>query len=147
MTEHRGGCHCGNVQLRLHLAKPPEETDVRADQCSFCLAHGILSIADPAGEAAVIVEDERLLSRYRFGLRTADFLVCARCGVYVAAVCETPAGLKAVVNVRALAERVRFTRPARPVDYEGETVEQRIARRAERWMPVTVMCPSSQATG
>lgn len=135
MAEHSGGCHCGNIALCVTLTMPPEEVDVRADQCTFCLAHGILSIGDPKGRAVVTVRDKGLLSRYRFGLKTADFYVCARCGVYVAAVCETPAGMKCVVNVRALADRARFTAAPRPVDYEGETAAQRLARRAERWMP------------
>lgn len=117
---------------------PPEQMDVRADQCGFCLAHGALSISDPKGGAEIRVKDKSRVSLYRFGQKTADFYVCTRCGVYVAAVCETPAGLKCVVNVRALADRARFTMPPRPVDYEGENFERRIARRAERWMPVAV---------
>ena len=135
MSEHSGGCHCGNIDLRLMLTKPPEEMDVRADQCSFCRKHDALSISDPAGRALIAVRDEVCLSRYRFGLKTADFLVCARCGVYVAAVCETPAGLRAVINIQALADRARFTVPPRPVDYDGEHAAARLARRATRWMP------------
>jgi hypothetical protein len=138
MSEHTGGCHCGNIELRVTLTKPPEEMEVRADQCSFCRKHDALSISDPAGLARIAVRDERLLSRYRFGLKTADFYVCARCGVYVAAVCETAAGLKAVVNIRALTDCVRFTAPPRPMSYEGEDVAGRLARRTARWMPVEV---------
>ena len=78
------------------------------------------------------------MSRYRFGLRTADFLVCQRCGVYVGAVCETPSGLKAVVNVNTLKDRALFTQPIDPVDYDGETAQSRTARRAARWMPAKV---------
>jgi hypothetical protein len=138
MPEFLGGCHCGNIELRVTLTKPPEEIDVRADQCSFCRKHDALSISDPQGLARIVVKDERRLSRYRFGLRTADFFVCARCGVYVAAVCDTPAGLKTVVNIRALADFARFTATLRPVSYEGEDVAGRLARRAARWMPVEV---------
>jgi hypothetical protein len=113
--------------------------EVRADQCSFCRKHDALSISDPAGLARIAVKDERFLSRYRFGLRTADFFVCARCGVYVAAVCETPAGLMTVVNSRAFTECARFTATPRPVSYEGEDAAARIARRAARWMPAELL--------
>jgi len=139
MQEFTGGCHCGNLRLELRLSKPPEEMDVRACQCSFCRKHDALSISDPVGRARITVEDKRLLSRYRFGLKIADFYVCARCGVYVAAVCETPAGSRCVVNVQALADRARFSAPPRAVDYEGETITQRLARRAARWMPAELL--------
>jgi hypothetical protein len=38
-----------------------------------------------------------LLTRYRWGLATADFLVCGRCGVYVAAVLSEGASAWAVI--------------------------------------------------
>jgi hypothetical protein len=136
MSEHVGGCHCGNIELRVTLTQPPEDTEVRADQCSFCRKHDALSISDPAGLVRLTVKDESLLSRYRFGLKTADFFVCARCGVYVAALCETPAGPKTVVNIRALADCELFTANPRAVSYDAEDIARRLARRAERWMPV-----------
>jgi hypothetical protein len=75
---------------------------------------------------------------YRFGSRTADYLVCRQCGVYVAAVCETAAGLRAVVNVNSLGDRAAFVQvPASP-DYEGEATDARLARRAVNWMPAVL---------
>jgi hypothetical protein len=38
LTEHRGGCHCGNLRLSLRLSQPPEDTPLRACGCSFCRA-------------------------------------------------------------------------------------------------------------
>ena len=35
LTEHRGGCHCGNLYLTLRLSQAPEETRLRACGCSF----------------------------------------------------------------------------------------------------------------
>jgi len=40
-----------------------------------------------------------------------------------------------VVNTNALADRTSFTQTPSPTDYDGETTEQRLARRAVRWMP------------
>ena len=87
----------------------------------------------------VSAADWSLVERYRFGSRTADYLVCRRCGVYVAALCEMGAGLRAVVNVNALDDRAAFTRPPSVVDYDGETAEAKLARRAENWMPARMI--------
>jgi hypothetical protein len=120
------------------LSQEPGEIALRACACSFCRAHGARTVADPAGLFEVWADDWSLVEPYRFGSRTADYLVCRRCGVYVAALCDTAAGLRAVVNVNSLADRAAFTRmPAAP-DYDGEATEARLARRAGNWMPASV---------
>jgi hypothetical protein len=111
---------------------------VRADQCSFCTRHGARSISDPKGQLTLFVEDESLLSRYRFGLRTADFLICARCGVYVAAIFSEEDRSWAVLNCNVLDERAAFG-ASEPVDYDGETVESRQTRRRARWTPARLI--------
>lgn len=138
MIELKGGCHCGNLRLAVSLTKPPEEIQPRACQCSFCRKHAALSISDPGGRARIWATRPSEVSRYRFGLKIADFILCMKCGVYVAAVCETPMGLRTVVNCLVLEESARFTKQPAPMSYEGETIEQRLARRAERWMPADV---------
>ena len=75
------------------------------------------------------------VQRYRFGLRSSDFLICRSCGVYLAAVLTSPRGQFATLNVntiRALPEVPR----AEPVSYEGESLEARQTRREQRWTPV-----------
>ncbi|MGD9537755.1 MAG: GFA family protein [Alphaproteobacteria bacterium] len=136
--EHLGGCHCGNLRLRLSLSKAPDESPLRACACSFCRAHATRTVADPAGLAELSAADWSLVERYRFGSRTADYLVCRRCGVYVAALCETSAGLRAVVNVNALDDRAAFSQPPSAMNYDGETAETRLARRAANWMPAVM---------
>jgi hypothetical protein len=136
--EHPGGCHCGNVQVRLRLSKPPSDNPLRACSCSFCRAHQTRTVADPAGLFEVTAKDWRLVEPYRFGSRTADYLICRRCGVYVGAICETAGGLRAVVNVNCLADRALFTQVPSTPDYDGETSEARLARRAVNWMPALV---------
>jgi hypothetical protein len=69
---------------------------------------------------------------------TADYLVCANCGVYLAAVCDTASGRVATINVNCLDDRAAFTREPLAVSYDGETREERLRRRAERWTPVLV---------
>ena len=136
--EHSGGCHCGNLRVRVRLSKAPPHNPLRACACSFCRAHGTRTVADPEGLVELWAEDWSLVEPYRFGSRTADYLICRRCGVYVAAVCDTAAGCRAVLNVNSLADRAAFDQvPARP-DYDGETREARLARRAVHWMPAVV---------
>lgn len=131
----RGGCHCGALEVTVALSRAPEETKVRACACSFCRAHGARTATDPEGMVVLRARDPALVGRYRFGLATADFLVCRRCGVYVAAVIDAGDGARATVNVNALAEAARFTREAAAVDYGDETAEARRGRRAAAWTP------------
>jgi hypothetical protein len=132
---YAGSCHCGNVRVRFDTEIPAERIDVRQCGCSFCRRHGARTATDPAGHVAVDVADGSALSRYGFGLGTAEFMVCARCGVYVAAILfATDETAFATVNLNALDERARFG-PGRPVDFEGEDAPARIARRKARWTP------------
>ena len=82
-----GQCHCGNLSFRLETAGPLQP---RACQCRFCRSHRAVCASDPAGHAIIKILDESLLSRYRFAQRTADCLICRRCGVYLGAVLYTP---------------------------------------------------------
>jgi hypothetical protein len=73
------------------------------------------------------------MKRYRFGLRTADFLLCGNCGVYIGAVMTRDKGMFGIVNIRALAVPPENLAAAVPVSYDGEDEECRIARREQRW--------------
>jgi hypothetical protein len=137
--EHAGGCHCGNLTLRLWLSKRPQDSGLRACACSFCRSHSTRTVADVEGRAELRAADWSLVEPYRFGSRTADYMVCRRCGVYVAAVCETTSGTRAVVNVNCLPDRAAFTSEPVVSEYDGETAETRLSRRAVNWMPIVVV--------
>ena len=77
------------------------------------------------------------LQRYRFGLRTADFLLCRRCGVYIGAVIETPKGRFGIINTHSLVDPLPAMAAREPVSYDGEDTGGRVARREERWSRVT----------
>lgn len=136
MAVHEGGCHCGNVRLAFETAIAPDKIDIRACQCSFCRKHNSLAAADPEGMLTIRVKDDRLLKHYTFGLRTAEYLVCRDCGVYVAAVTTDDSAPRAIVIVNALDERARFSREPRPTVYDAETREERMVRRRTGWTPV-----------
>jgi hypothetical protein len=134
-----GRCHCGNLELSLETSARPEELALRADTCSFCRRHGARTTSDPSGRVVITVHHPGELLRYRFGLGTADFLVCARCGIYVAAVMNDGSGCYATVNVNTLDAVDPFTQPAAPVTYEGESAAERAARRRARWTPAVIV--------
>ena len=66
-------------------------------------------ISDRSGNFEVWADDWQLVEHYRFGTGTCDFLICRRCGVFIAAIAKTPAGTQAVANVNCLEDSERFT--------------------------------------
>ena len=133
---YEGCCHCGNLEFVFDASAPLETLGLRADQCSFCRAHGARNTSDPNGAMSISVRDPGSLIRYRFGLRLADFLICARCGVYIGALMDEGAGSWFTVNVNAVRPPPRDDFPIVPADYDSEDVPARIARRKLRWTPV-----------
>jgi hypothetical protein len=134
--KHEGGCHCGNLRFALETQHAIAALPLRACQCSFCRHHGALSTSDPQGRAELAVREPGSLTRYRFGLKTADFLVCSRCGVYVGATIEEGGARYAILDSNAFDEAAKFTQVAAPMDYDGEDEAARRARRRSRWTPL-----------
>ena len=132
-----GSCHCGNLRVELQTARRPADFAVRACQCTFCRRHGSTSISDPQGQVTFRVADRSALVHYQFGLRTADFLLCARCGCFMGAYFADDGGAWAVVNGNVMDDRAAFG-PAEPFSYEGEDAAGRQARRRQRWTPATI---------
>jgi len=136
MTVFAGGCHCGALAFEFSTARPPRDSRVVARMNSFCRAHAALSTSDPAGSIAFFERKPVSLHIYQFGTRSADFLICAHCGVYVGARMQSPSGRFAIINVRALKPIPEGLQEAQPMNYEGESLEGRAARREQRWSPL-----------
>ena len=94
-------------------------------------------MTDPAG-AAVIAASESSINRYQFGLKTADFIVCNRCGNYMGAFFDDDGQGYVTLNVNTFAERAEFTADIQSANYDAEDAESRIARRRLRWTPATL---------
>ena len=92
--------------------------------------------SDPAGSLAFRSTDPTLVGRYRFGGRTAEFLICRECGVYIGVEMQTDKGRFGVLNVLSLRPLLTGLPPAEPMDYGAETAEVRRLRRETRWTPV-----------
>ena len=134
---HEGSCHCGAIGFRYHAVLDPGSWSVRACQCSFCRAHQARTTSDPQARIEFVAERPSLMGRYRFAQRTADFLVCSQCGVYIGAMIQTPRGRFGIVNVNALSPIPKAIAAPVAMEYGAETHEQRIARREQRWSPVS----------
>lgn len=136
-TNYKGRCHCGAIGYRYTCTTTPAEWAVRACQCRFCRAHDALSTSDPTGSIAFEAVEPAQLQRYRFGLKTADFLLCRRCGVYIGAVIDTSKGYFGIINTHALIDPQPTIALAEPISYDGEDSARRVMRREQRWSRVT----------
>lgn len=138
-SEYKGSCHYGAIGFLYRTDVAPEHWSIRACQCRFCRAHDALSASDPSGFVEFTVADPELLSRYRFALRTADFLLCRECGVYIGALIETDNGRFGIINTHALLQSPESLARTEPMRYDSEDVASRVSRREKRWTPAEVL--------
>jgi hypothetical protein len=129
-----GRCHCGNISFSLTWEPEPAEIPARACTCSFCTKHGGVWTSDPGGALEVVVKDPSRVSKYAFGTRTADFQICARCGIVPVVTSRIDGRLYAVVSVNAFegVDPALLRRASASFDGEGE--ETRLARRKRNWI-------------
>lgn len=139
MHSHQGGCHCGNITLRVQLTRASQEIRPRACDCSYCTRLGAAYVSDPAGSLAIAVADAALLGRYRQGSGVAQFLCCRRCGVMVAVVLAEAAPdpargerLFATVNWRVLDSAADFAE-ALSVSPRSLSAEEKQTRWRKVW--------------
>ena len=107
---------------------------VRACDCTFCSRHGGSWTSHPEAELAVSIEDSSLASTYRFGTSTADFHVCARCGVVPAVTSRVEGFLFAVVNANTFEDLDPRTLARASAHFEDESTGERLARRTRNWI-------------
>ena len=137
---YRGACHCGVVSATYETEQPVR---LRADGCGFCASRGVKSASDPEGRLELTAA--KPLVRYRFGHKTADFLICPDCGTYVATHMGRDRGALGVINVVGLQIGELKNLPVTLTSLEGESVDERLKRRASRWTPMTLAEPSPGA--
>lgn len=140
MNALQGSCHCGNLEFTL-LTRHSEQTLVpRRCGCSMCRRHGASWVSDADARLELRYRDRSLLSVYRFGHATSRWIVCARCGVLTAAICKLEGRLRAVVRSQSMVDH-RFTAPGLATDFEDESIDGRLARRARTWIGSVTLTP------
>jgi hypothetical protein len=82
----------------------------------------------------VTVKDPALISKYVFGTKTAEFHVCARCGIVPLVTSRIDGRLYAVVNVNAFEGVESALLRHASATFEGESEEARLARRKRTWI-------------
>lgn len=131
----RGKCHCGNIAFSLTWDPDPAEIPARACTCSFCTKHGGVWTSNANGALQIAIEDPALVSKYAFGTRTAEFQVCARCGIVPVVTSLIDERLYAVVSVNAFENVDAALLRRAPASFEGEEQDSRLARRKRSWIP------------
>jgi hypothetical protein len=130
----RGKCHCGNIAFSLVWEPDPASIPARACGCEFCTKHGGVWTSKPDGLLKITIADAAQLSKYEFGTRTAQFHVCARCGVVPLVTSRIAGHLYAVVSVNAFEGVDRSIIQRSPADFDGEQQGDRLARRQRNWI-------------
>ena len=130
----RGKCHCGNIAFSLTWDPDPKEIPARVCDCTFCQKHGGVWTSNPHGALEVKIQDASKISTYAFGTETAQFHICARCGVVPVVTCTLDGRLYAVVNANAFDNVDPSMVRKAPITFEGEEMGSRLARRKRNWI-------------
>ncbi len=132
---YRGACRCGGVQVEYFCRQPLQEQVARECLCSFCQPRHARYLSGPAAMLRVTPADARYLYNHVHGSCSADFVHCARCNSLVFARSAIEGCDYAVVEAGVLDDAAAIEH-IEDVDYDGETLPQRLSRRADHWIPV-----------
>ena len=135
LTSINGACHCGNIRFELRWPKPDSPIPVRKCGCTFCQKHGGAWTSHRGATLSVEFGDRSLVSKYRFGTKTADFHVCSVCGVVPLVSSQIDDRQYAVVNVNTFEDTGILSFTSSKTDFDGEETGGRLERRKRTWIP------------
>jgi len=130
-----GSCHCGNISFDLRWPDEATEIPARRCGCTFCTKHGGVWTSDPRAALRVHISDAGVVARYAFGTETADFHICARCGIVPVVTSRIDGRLHAVVSVNAFENVDPALLRRAPMNFDAEETATRLARRKRNWIP------------
>ncbi len=140
--QHQGGCRCGAISYVWHCNHSLAELSPRACQCEFCQPRGAQYLSAPDSRLEVHMRDSRFVYAHAFGTYTADFMHCGRCNDLVYVSCEHDDRLLALVVQQSLREQVEVS-PGE-CDFDNESLDDRLARRAASWICELVLLDAKQ---
>lgn len=132
MISLNGSCHCGNINY--DLSWPRAAMAARKCSCTFCQKHQASWTSHTDASLLVRIADPLRVSKYRFGTGTADFYVCATCGVATVVVSEIDDSQYAVVNVGTIDDIEQVDLSTTGTDFDGEGTDDRLERRKRNWI-------------
>ena len=142
--QHPGACECGAVKLLYHCTQAVPDLAARSCQCLYCAPRGASYLSHEQAALHVQVRDLRYLYAHRFGTNTADFMHCAVCNMQVFVRSEIEGKTYALVSAPALLEFSQLQDFA-AVDFDGETLAERLSRRSRYWIPELHITSEKQA--
>jgi hypothetical protein len=131
-------CHCGNIRVTLDWPGAGTTIPARACGCNLCTKHKGVWTSNPSGRFHLEIADSFQVTQYRFGTKTADFHVCMTCGVIPIVTCTIEGARYAVVNVNTFDNVDRSQLIESAANFEGEPIDERMARRRRNWTPEAV---------
>ena len=130
-----GSCHCGNIRFTFDWPGLGECIPVRACSCGHCRKHRGVWTSHPNGRFDLRIAHNSRVTQYQFGTKTADFHVCSTCGVVPIVTCVIDGIRYAVVNANTFDDIEKSRLVEADSDFDGETAENRLARRRRNWTP------------
>jgi hypothetical protein len=122
LRSYEGGCHCGEVRLRVQA----DLASVSTCNCSICTKKGILHLVVPL-ERFTLLQGEAALTTYRFGTQVAQHTFCRHCGIHAFYTPRSDPD-KVSVNARCLDDvDVAALQPSR--SFDGRNWEAAMAER------------------
>jgi hypothetical protein len=140
----RGQCHCGSIAFAYRPGRDLARAVLQTCQCRFCRQHDASSIEDPTGRVSLLLRRPGDAYRYRFATRSVDYLICRRCGGFVAAVAHNDPGAHAVVNARLFPALPAMVCQEVREDHHGLTQSERLTNRLACWPTVDLVTGPSE---
>ena len=129
-----GKCHCGNISFSLTWDPDPTQISARTCTCSFCVKHGAVWASNPSGTLTVQVKEPSVVSKYKFGTKTAEYHACIGCGIVPLVTSRIDGHVYALVNVNAFEGVDPALLQRASLSFNGEDEVARLARRKRNWI-------------
>jgi hypothetical protein len=139
-----GGCYCGNVLVKIRLARAPASYHPRACDCDFCRKHGAAYISDALGAMEIEIGAAGDRGSYRQGSEAAELLFCRRCGVLAGAICQIADRWYGTVNVRIFGSAPAFG-PELAVSPKQLSATEKLQRWQDLWFPDVIVRTKAMA--
>jgi len=127
--------------VRFSTQRSESELGPRTCSCSFCSTQAAVYIADAKGSCSIKIIDPEAATYYRFGERTTDYLICERCGIFIATLVRKGPKTWSALNLNTTEHAAL---PAgEDTAWQDQTAAQRVIFRQTRWTPTSIQTATS----